>query len=237
MLAMANKNGFVFGSPPGLANRARVPVDAVREALRKFQEPDPDSRTKDFEGRRIEVIDGGWRLLNYAKHRAIRDEEDRKMYMREYMREYRKPDVNNNVNKVSRRKPQLAQAEAEADTEEPKSFSLRSDKSGTRLPNGFKVSQEIRTWALENKCPDPDLHIAEFIDYWTAIPGQRGVKLDWNATFRNWLRKAAERTQVRDSHKTSAQLRNERNSALIDRIFAEEPTLEGLSTDVRQGSR
>jgi hypothetical protein len=120
MLAMANKNGYVFGSEPGLANRARVPLPSVIQALEKFMSPDEYSRTKDFDGRRIEKVDGGWRLLNYLKHRSIRDEEDRREYMRSYMREYRNP-VNksvNNVNPVSQCKPKLAQAEAEAEAEE-----------------------------------------------------------------------------------------------------------------------
>jgi len=118
MLAMANKRGSVFGTPPGLANRARVSLECVLKALEKFQQPDKYSRTKDNEGRRIEEIDGGWRLLNYEKHRELRDEDDRKEYMREYMRDYRsgKQPVNS-VNNVSSCKPQLAQAEAEADTE------------------------------------------------------------------------------------------------------------------------
>ena len=29
-----------------------------------------------------------------------------------------------------------------------------------------------------------------FGDYWRAQPGQKGVKLDWDATWRNWMRKA-----------------------------------------------
>ncbi|MEQ2007535.1 MAG: hypothetical protein ABMA26_12120 [Limisphaerales bacterium] len=78
MLAMADKHGRVWASVPGLANRARVPVEAVERALGIFLAPDPHSRTKAFEGRRIEVIDGGWRLLNHAKYRALRDEEDRR---------------------------------------------------------------------------------------------------------------------------------------------------------------
>ena len=57
MLAMADKSGRVFGSVPGLANRARVSVDACREAITKFLSPDPDSRTPDNEGRRIEPIE------------------------------------------------------------------------------------------------------------------------------------------------------------------------------------
>jgi hypothetical protein len=115
MLAMANRNGFVFGSAPGLANRARVPIESVREALAKFQQPDFDSRTKEHEGRRIEEVDGGWRLLSYAKHRAIRDEEDRREYMRELMREKRSKEKLAPVNPVSQCKPPLSQAEAEAE--------------------------------------------------------------------------------------------------------------------------
>ena len=33
----------------------------------------------------------------------------------------------------------------------------------------------------------------KFLDYWIAIPGQRGVKLNWKATWRNWVRSATER--------------------------------------------
>ncbi|KAB2761724.1 hypothetical protein F9L00_12725 [Brucella anthropi] len=37
----------------------------------------------------------------------------------------------------------------------------------------------------------------KFRDYWRGQPGQRGVKLDWEATWRNWCRSAAERKQPR----------------------------------------
>ena len=74
--------------------------------------------------------------------------------------------------------------------EEPKTLVPPKDKHGTRIPSGFKVSEEVRQFAQENHLPDPDLHIAEFIDYWTAIAGSRGIKLNWDATFRNWLRRA-----------------------------------------------
>jgi len=75
MLAMADSRGRVWGSIPGLANRSRVSLEACEEALQKFMSPDKYSRTPDNEGRRIEPIEGGWRLLNHAKYRAIRDEE------------------------------------------------------------------------------------------------------------------------------------------------------------------
>jgi hypothetical protein len=142
MLAMCNKNGYVFGSPPGLANRARVPIESVRDALKKFMSPDLDSRTKEFEGRRIEEVDGGWRLLNYAKHRAIRDEEERREYLKLYMRKYRKPDQLTTVNKLNRGKPQLSQAEAEAEAE--------ADKTKNKVKTFVQPSlEEVRTYCTE----------------------------------------------------------------------------------------
>lgn len=85
MLAMADRHGRVWASVPGLANRARVPVDDCRTALDSFLGPDRDSRTKTNDGRRIEPIDGGWRLLNHEKYRDIRDEESIRESKRKYM--------------------------------------------------------------------------------------------------------------------------------------------------------
>ena len=35
---------------------------------------------------------------------------------------------------------------------------------------------------------DPERTWAKFVDYWDAQPGQKGVKLDWHKTWRNWVR-------------------------------------------------
>lgn len=90
MLAMADKYGRVFGSIPGLANRARVPLEGAEKAIKAFLSPDPYSRTKDHEGKRIEEIDGGWRLLNHSKYRQMRDDEHRREQNRIYKQRSRK---------------------------------------------------------------------------------------------------------------------------------------------------
>lgn len=92
MLAMADRHGRVWGSIPGLANRARITIDECRTAIECFTMPDRDSRTKENEGRRIEPIDGGWRLLNHAKYRDLRDEESQRESKRIYMANKRKRD-------------------------------------------------------------------------------------------------------------------------------------------------
>jgi hypothetical protein len=89
MLAMSDAYGRVWGSIPGLANRARVSVDECVNALEKFKSPDKYSRSKEHEGKRIEEIEGGWRLLNHAKYREIRDHEAAKQSKREYIKKRR----------------------------------------------------------------------------------------------------------------------------------------------------
>jgi hypothetical protein len=77
MLAMADRDGLVEASVPGLALRAGVDRSECEQALALFLAPDPDSRTPDHEGRRIEKVDGGWRLLNHAKYAERLSIEDR----------------------------------------------------------------------------------------------------------------------------------------------------------------
>jgi hypothetical protein len=75
---MADQDGIVETTLPGLAAFSNVTVEETGAAIEKFLSPDKYSRTPDCEGRRIEVIDGGWRLLNYAKYREKLSKEDLK---------------------------------------------------------------------------------------------------------------------------------------------------------------
>lgn len=111
MLAMADRKGRIWASLPGLANRARVTLEEAEIAIFLFLSPDKYSRTTDNEGRRIEPIDGGWRLLNHEKYRSIRDEEVIKESKRKYINTRR--ELERNVENVDRSRHN-AEAEAEA---------------------------------------------------------------------------------------------------------------------------
>lgn len=67
---------------------------------------------------------------------------------------------------------------------------------GTRIPADFKVTTDMVEWAREH-APDVDgrRETEKFIDYWRAAAGARGVKTDWSATWRNWMRRAQESTR------------------------------------------
>lgn len=67
------------------------------------------------------------------------------------------------------------------------------DARGTRLPDDFAVTPDMKAWARQNTplCGTTD-HDA-FCDYWQSTPGAKGRKLDWVKTWKNWMRREQER--------------------------------------------
>jgi hypothetical protein len=69
-----------------------------------------------------------------------------------------------------------------------------SSGKGTRLPPDWMPNSD--DWD-EAVCligrQQAESESAKFRDYWIAKPGKDGLKLDWDATWRNWVRKASER--------------------------------------------
>ena len=69
------------------------------------------------------------------------------------------------------------------------STSLRSVERASRLPKPFWLSDEWRSWAkAERSDLDPQRIADKFADFWHGKPGNAGKKLDWFATWRNWVR-------------------------------------------------
>lgn len=74
------------------------------------------------------------------------------------------------------------------------SVASEKTKRGTRLPDGWEPPDDVIR-AMHEQFPDLNLRHEhdKFCDHWRAKAGKDGVKLDWVATWRNWIRTAAER--------------------------------------------
>jgi len=80
--------------------------------------------------------------------------------------------------------------------------STKTSKRGTRIPDDFKVTPEMHAWAKEHVPELGGLRETEkFVNYWRAKSGAGATKLDWPATWRNWMLTAAERLAPRNGHK------------------------------------
>ena len=121
MLTLKDKFQEVHASLPGLARAANVPLADAEAAIKKFLSPDPYSRTKEHEGRRIEEIPGGWRILNGEYYRRLMSIEERREYKRikeaERRARLRAQNVDKSGQSVTKSGQILAETETEAYTE------------------------------------------------------------------------------------------------------------------------
>ncbi len=116
LLAIADPKGYIIGTDVAIARRLNIPLADFESAMQTLTAPDPDSNSKAEDGRRLLISDGerGYRLVNYLKYRDIRDENDRREYMRSYIASYRgegkdKARPVNSVNLVNFGKPRLSE--------------------------------------------------------------------------------------------------------------------------------
>jgi len=87
--------------------------------------------------------------------------------------------------------------ETDTDTDTDKSNNYKRTALATRLPNDWNPSNEDIEFANQTGV-DWVKNAEIFRDYWVAMPGVKGRKANWPATWRNWIRRASEQ-KVRPS--------------------------------------
>jgi hypothetical protein len=124
-------------------------------------------------------IDKQWNLLNWDKRQFVSDSST----MRVARHREKKKQVSNSGETLQERPSNAIDTEADTDKKQNK------NKLGSRLAQDWVLLKTWGEWAQKER-PDIDVRkVAEqFKDHWIAQPGQKGVKLDWYATWRNWVR-------------------------------------------------
>jgi len=130
MLASADADGVVDVVPSIISHQTGLAMERVSGAIARLMEPDPESRTTDHEGRRLLAVgerSWGWKIVNYKKYRAMRDDRERREQNNRAQEKHRSKPLSAGV---SQGQPQSAQVEVEVDgeveAEESKDSSLRS---------------------------------------------------------------------------------------------------------------
>ena len=122
LLAISDPYGDVIGTDVAIARTVNLPLDTFKRCLADLMSPDPDSNSQAKDGRRIVESEAGrgYTIVNYLTYRAIKSEEEKKAYMREYMARRRKAQKDNDVTDVKICKNVLTdvtQSESESDSE------------------------------------------------------------------------------------------------------------------------
>jgi hypothetical protein len=140
-------------------------------------------------------------------------------------------DFFNVVSGVLAERLQDAIPETETETETKK----EKKTLGKRLASDFSFPKEWEDFCqTERPELSPVKTFDQFKDYWIAQAGQKGVKLDWFATWRNWVRSTnAPKQNPADIVRLTVPASNEPEPALLkieaDRKKAVPPSLEVLA--------
>ena len=148
-----------------------------------------------------------------------------------------KPLIDNNfftvVSGVLAERLQDAIPETERETE----AETKKEKKtlGKRLASDFTFPKEWAEFCIETR---PELHptktFDQFKDYWTSVAGQKGVKLDWFATWRNWVRSTnAPKQNPADIVRLTVPMSKEPDAAL-EKIKADEKKAAPMPDYIRQ---
>lgn len=199
LLANADQDGFVDRHFRAIADETGLPLERVYIAIAELESPDTDSRSKELEGRRIERMEEhrtwGWKIINHAKYRALRNTEERRVQNRlaqERFREKRKQNSKQSKQKSAR----SAHTDTDTDTDTNKTTFAVSDKKPIAQPLPPKIEfkdKEFKNISAEDKekwsKAYPALNINQELlkmEVW-VIANPKNRKSNWRRFIANWL--------------------------------------------------
>lgn len=93
LIVLSDDEGYIDKTQESIARITNVPLELVRNAITRLEQPDPRSRRTNQEGRRIVRLDAhrdwGWKIVNKEAWKSIASSEDRKIQNREAQRRHR----------------------------------------------------------------------------------------------------------------------------------------------------
>lgn len=185
LLASANAEGVVLGSMRGLAHAANVTPEQGRDALDVLASPDPDSSSPEHEGRRIEIIDGGVRILNHSRYREARTISQVKAVQRtQRWREKKKAEAVTDRHRPSQPST-LTRVTTEADTEADLEAEAEHPPNPPRGGQGFALEPPApsrpkrKTRTKRDGCTDEQW--AAVVEAWAEARRLGGMSARWGA--------------------------------------------------------
>lgn len=155
IIANTGPDSVVELNPVLIAAQIGISKEAVSVVLDFLGSPDPNSRTKTEDGKRIEKIgEFSYHVVNHAHYRGLRNNEDRREQNRAAQRRFqdRKSRI---IQDISRDKPNKAHAESESESEsqEDKSKNWGLTPPVEQELDGSPVKRVFDHWRTEHKHP------------------------------------------------------------------------------------
>lgn len=198
-LAKANYHGIVKASRSGMIRSSNVSEKDFDRALKVLESPDSDSRSPEFDGRRIEKIEGGWLVLNYKKYR-------------EYS--YSESPV-----AIRQRRHREKKRDTELHVTNGRDISASASVSSSNI--SFDLSSlswcgisddDVKGWKEAYPACDIKIELAKMKE-WVLSNKAKGKKSNWRRFITNWLSRSQDRGGTKKGKQSMADWVKEQEGA------------------------
>jgi hypothetical protein len=202
LCTIADPDDNVIESRDVLCAMFRVTRETMDSAVSELEAPDPRSRTKEHEGRRLLRLDArrdwGWHVINRDRYKHLRTTEDRRDYMSRLYQDVIKPKRkrHNKSAVVSNRQQSSAEsAQAVGRREEgggSRKETEEKDKDSVRAGRTTRQFQKPSAGELTAYCRERRNRVdpQRFLDHYESNGWKvgRNPMKDWKAAVRTWER-------------------------------------------------
>lgn len=156
LLALADRHGHIDMTLPYISAVTGVPVSTLSECIDRFMRPDPHSRTRDDDGRRLRLLDDsrswGWIVVNHGKYREKARKQMQQIHATESGRDAERKRIERESGGV-RRSPAKSSADRPSDSDSDSDLNSEKNPSASATPSGV-VPRET-DWFLDFKLAYP----------------------------------------------------------------------------------
>ena len=177
LLCLASKHGGVLPDFESVSFALRMPFHETQDYLNFLFQHNLIDKTKKG------LSPHGWSKRQYKSDTST----ERVKRFRERYRNGEKTVTVTPPDTYTETDTETEQKQIQKELEKRESVRGRNTARGTRLPPD---------WSPRPEDGQDEGELAKFRDYWTAVAGAKGVKLDWDATWRNWLRNSKQWTSA-----------------------------------------
>lgn len=164
LLATCKQDGVSRISPVFLSTITKKPPEEIIRCLDILKNPDICSRSKNDEGRRIELVDGGFKIINYEKYR----ESSKTDYLREKQGMYRYK--KNCIDTVSIPSASSSVSDLNPDKERTIIYSSMFNAFWSLYPKKVAKDQAWKTWQKLKLGQDDCTAIAAALEWQKVSP-------------------------------------------------------------------
>lgn len=188
LLPLADWRGHIDMTPEAIAARTGWPMELLLEGIEALCQPDPRSRSKGEDGRRLVLIDAerpwGWRVVNIAIYREkasganqVADGRNAEK-VRRYKERHRKTPADTTGHQIGHQGDTHSYSNTYSDKEKKKQDARQ--RRAKRVPEEFSPDLEF----ARREIPDIDAEreARRFKDHQFKV-----ARSDWPAVWRTWV--------------------------------------------------